>query len=247
MKIIHYIAAFLFLILSSCQDGASDCFKRNGDLIEIEYEVPPFREIHAFDGLNVYITQGDDYLVSVKAGDHIISDINVKSENGILTLTDEISCDWTRKYEPKEVFIQCPDLRVIYQNGHGHIRSEGTLSFDSLDIKPRYGQGNVTLSLNSKYTSVISHRNGTVTLAGKTNYLHVGLLYKTPIFDGKDFQAMHVDIMHNCNNSMHIYPIRTLSGRLQKKGNAYLYHMPEEINVEITGQGKIIDQSSGSS
>lgn len=242
-KILNLSLFFSFIILSSCQEGVSDCFKRNGDRIEIEYEVAPFRELHAFNGLKVFITQGDEYLVTVKAGEHIISDIKVKSEEGILSLTDEISCDWAREYEPKEVLVQCPDLRVIYQNGYGNIISNDTLFFDSLDIRPRYGQGNVTLALHSKYTAVVSHRNGTVTLTGKTNYLHVGLLFKTPIFDGKNFKAMHVDVMHNSNNSMHIYPIRTLRGRLQKKGNVYLYHIPGETNVEFTGQGKIIDKA----
>lgn len=240
-KIFNICIFFSFLIHSSCQEGVSDCFKRNGDRIAIEYEVAPFRELHVFNGLNVILSQGDDYLVTVKAGEHIISDINVKSEGGILSLTDEISCDWTKKYESKEVFVQCPDLRVIFQNGYGSIMSNGTLFFDSLDIRPRYGQGDVTLALQAKYTAVVSHRQGTITLNGETNYLHVGLLYKMPIFDGRNLKAMHVDVMHNSNNSMHVYPIQTLKGRLQKKGNVYLYHTPAKTNVEMIGQGKIID------
>lgn len=244
MKLTVYILIFLTLInLSSCQDGVSDCFKRNGGQTQILYEVAPFQQIHVFDGLNVFITQGDEYLVTVKAGEHIISDIQVKSENGILTLTDEISCDWARKYEPKEVFVQCPDLRVIYQNGYGNIMSTDMLSFDTIAIRPRYGQGNVTLDLNSQYIEVESHRNGTVTLTGNTNFLHVGLLYKTPIFDGKELKATNVEVVHNSNNNIHVYPVYSLQGRLTKKGNVYLYHLPDHIDVEVTGKGKIIDKS----
>lgn len=247
MRITIYILTFFtFLSFSSCQDSVSDCFKRNGDLTEIKYEVAPFHQVHAFDGLNVFITQGNEYLVTVRAGEHIISDIKVKNENGILTLADKISCDWARKYEPKEVFVQCPKLNVIYQNGYGNIYSTETLTYDTLHIRARYGPGNVTLDLDSKHIVVVSHRNGTVTLAGETDFLHVGLLHQTPIFDGKALKAQHVEVVHNCNNSIHLYPLHTLQGKLLKKGNVYLYHLPDHVDVKITGKGGIIDMSANS-
>lgn len=237
---------FALLIFAwSCGDsGIGDCFIRTGDQAEVVYDLEPFHQIDVFDGMEVYISEGPEYKVTVEAGEHIINHIEVKNEEGVLRLADNISCEWARKYEPKIVRITCPDLRTIYQNGFGNIISEDTLHFDSLEIRPRYGSGNVTLTLDSRYVFVESHRNGTITLSGKTEYLHVALLFYLPVFDGKKLIANRIHINHHCNNDMHLYPLRRLTGSMDMKGNAYLYHTPEEIQVKILGEGKIIDMTT---
>ncbi len=233
----------LFITYSGCREGLSDCFTRTGEQTTEETAVAPFRTLYVNDGLQVKLVQSSRYMVTVRAGSHIIGEIRAKSEDGMLTLTDEIDCDWSRRYESKEVTVSCPALRTVYQNGYGNITADETLAYDSLSILPRYGQGSVTLDLQAKYVEVTAHRNSTITLTGKTDYLLVNLMFETPVFDGRDLQAQQVDIAQNSNNHMYLYPIHSLRGRIMKKGNVYLYHQPELIQVDVRGKGKIIDRS----
>ena len=242
-RILCNIILICFFLFSGCQENLGDCFKRTGSRINRAYDTDAFHTLYIQDGLDVVLAQGNEYKVTVEAGSHIISEIKVRVTEDTLRLNDEISCDWARKYESKKVTVQSPDLRTIYQNGYGHLTAENTLTYDTLFILPRYGQGDVTLELDSKYLWVESHRNGTVTLSGKTDFLRVDFLDNNAIFDGRALQAKRIHMIQKCNNSLHLYPVLRLEGRLLEKGNVYLYHTPEEMEVEITGQGVIIDKT----
>ncbi len=245
MRLLTYCLLFVSLcICNSCQEGLSDCFKRTGVKTVREYSVPPFRTLYVNDGLQVTIVQKAPHQVTLVAGTHLISSIRVEVQDNVLMLSDDIGCDWARKYETKEVIVQSPDLRAIYQNGYGDITSLQTLTYDTLSIQPRYGQGNVHLDVQAKYVEVISHRNGTVTLTGQTDYLNVKFLDNNAIFNGKELEALNVDMAHHCNNSFHLHPVFSLRGRIAKKGDVYLYHWPEHQDVEITGKGRLIDVSA---
>ncbi len=237
-----FLLCCLFITYSGCREGLSDCFTRTGKQTAEETEVAPFRTLYVNDGLHIKLVQGSRYRVTVRAGSHIIGEIRATSEEGELMLTDEIGCDWSRRYEPKEVTVECPDLRTVYQNGYGSITADETLTYDSLSILPRYGQGSVTLDVQAKYVEVTAHRNSTVTLTGETDYLLVNLMFEMPVFDGRDLQAQKVDIAQVANNHMYLYPIHSLRGRIMKKGNVYLYHQPELIQVDVQGKGRIIDR-----
>lgn len=235
---------FVFLTVSSCTDSSiGDCFVRTGDRTTVTYELAPFHQLEVVDGLDVYLSEGTDYRVTVEAGGHIINHIKVEQQDGMLKLSDDISCEWARKYAPKVVRVQAPHLRAIHQHGFGNVVAEDTLHYDSLELRLRYGSGNIDLVLDNHYVAVESHRNGDITLTGNTRYLQVGLLYYMPIFDARQLRAHHVMINHHCNNDMHLYPIRRLTGQMDTKGNVYLYHMPQELRVNVLGTGQIIDVS----
>lgn len=242
----YILILIIFFCYSGCRDGLSDCFRSNGKEAISALEVAPFSEIHAYDGLQINITQGDDYLVTIKAGSNTISDIRVSSTNGILSIKDDISCEWSRKYEVKEVTIQCPDLRTIHQNGYGHIQSAAPLVLDSLLILAKIGNGDISLETETNYLKVRSARNGCITLKGQTKYLNVEYLSNNATFEGRNLLADQVKIFHKSNNSFHLFPISFLRGKLLKSGSAFLYHQPDIVNVEVTGKGKIIDLSGSS-
>lgn len=240
------LTPIIFFCYSGCRDGLSDCFRSNGKEAIRELAVAPFSEIHAYDGLQINITQGDGYLVTIKAGSNTISDIRVSNVNGILSIKDDISCEWSRKYEEKEVTIQCPDLRTIHQNGYGHIQSAAPLMVDSLLIIAKTGNGDISLKAETDYLKVRSARNGRITLEGQTKYLNVEYLSNNATFEGRNFLADQVKIFHKSNNSFHLYPISSLRGKLLKSGSVFLYHQPDIVSVEVTGKGEIIDLTASS-
>ncbi|WPP51420.1 head GIN domain-containing protein [Catalinimonas niigatensis] len=218
----------------------ADCTRKNGVMSETEYSFDPLHGIEVWDGLDVILHPSQEQKVVVKAGKNILPKIQLEEKEGMLTIRDQNTCNWNKSYESREVHLFLPKINMIIQNGYGHISSRDTIFSDSLLIEARVGSGSIDLMVNATQIEVVSSRYGTIILSGTVNTLDVKYLSNNAIFDGRSLKAEHTEIFHKSNNDFHLFPVHSLKGKLLMRGNAYLYKIPEEIDVEDTGQGEII-------
>jgi hypothetical protein len=240
-----FLPGFLFLagiLCFACTEDITDCSRRNGPFAEEILELPPISSLEAWDGLNIILHQANEQQVIVKGGKNVLSNIQLEVKEGMLIVRDENRCDWSRSYEERQVHLYLPKVDSIFQNGYGLISSADTLNLDKLQIEARIGSGEIDLLVSANKVNVISSRYGTIALGGKVNKLLVQYLSNNAIFDGRNLIAENIEIFHKSNNAFHLQPHNTLSGKLLWRGNVYLYHPPAQMELTISGEGRVIPQ-----
>ncbi len=237
---LHTTLLLVLLLTQGCLEDIENCAKRNGEITEISYDLDPIRGIEAWDGIDVVLYNSSEQQVLVRAGENIISRIGLQVEEGILTIKDNNQCDWSRRYQAREVHIFLPQVDFIFQNGFGKISSNDTIYASNLRIEARGGTGSIDLLVDAGQLGVYSWRYGTIKIGGKAELLKVQFHNNNAIFDSKDLIAEEISMVHKSNNAFHLRPKNLLKGTIRAKGNVYLYQKPGEIDVDITGSGKII-------
>jgi Putative auto-transporter adhesin, head GIN domain len=81
------IIGFVFI---SCE-RPSDCIESSGTTVLKEIPVMAFDYIKVYRGIEVIITQGNEYKVQIQAGENFIDNVEVKQEGTKLIFKDEAS------------------------------------------------------------------------------------------------------------------------------------------------------------
>lgn len=237
---LHRTLLLLLLLYQGCIEDLEKCSRRNGKMVELSYELPSIRGIEANDGINIFLYSSDEQKVIARAGEHVISQLELEVKEGILILQDNNKCNWSRQYQDREVHLYLPELVSINQNGYGSILSSDTIVSDQIRIAAQGGSGNIDLMIKTKHLDVYSWRYGTIKIAGATETLNVQFHNNNAIFDARNLATGQASIIHKSNNSFHLRAKKTLIGNLRAKGDLFLYTKPDVLDVNISGSGKII-------
>ena len=129
------ITFFFILILSSCdKQDTFDCIQSIGHHITKEFNTAHFDEILVNENIELTVKVGSLFSLKIQTGSNMMSDVNYKIKDGILILTDENRCNWVRSYAPTKVTVVAPSLKKITSNTQYEIKSEGVLTYPSLEL-----------------------------------------------------------------------------------------------------------------
>ena len=159
-------------------------------------------------------------------------------------LTSKLNtCFWSIGYTHPLVKIRNTSLEKVIQHGYGNVYSTDTLTVNRLSLQIEDASGGFDLVLNALAVDIVSNSLGPITLKGKTGRLSVGHYYSDGILYAKDLKVEFCYIQHYGSNRMELNVGDELSGVMQSLGNVLLYgQSPNTIDVDITGEGKIIEK-----
>ena len=233
-------------LLSCSKDKAPDCIKSAGSLVVATYTIDSFDKILVNENIELTITQGAEYQLRIEAGEHLISDVNYTIDNGLLTLTDNNSCNWVRRYNPTKIFVITPTLREIRSNTQYVIKSSGTLTFAELNLisenfnLDNISSGDFDLQIHNQNLSIVSNNLSQFYLSGSTDTLFIGFYAGTTGFFGANLEANHINIFHRSSHDMVVHPKESLTGELRSTGDLISVYAPEDVNVQELYTGKLI-------
>ena len=135
------IAFLLALFLSSCGFDISfgdfgNGKKGNGHVVTDTRKVTDdFTEISASEGLEVYITQADDFKIEVEADDNIIDLIGTDIKNGKL----RVHAIENIGNATKKIYVSLPDVTALHSSSGSYLSTENMVKADDLDIDSSSG------------------------------------------------------------------------------------------------------------
>lgn len=245
-KAFTFMIFTIALMINSCKkENLYDCFKTSNHVETKEREVSGFRKIRVEDKFDVFVTQGQEYKVTIEAGKDLHANIKTDVIDSILYLKNINKCNFMRN--PKKpnikIYITLPKLRYIRNGGVGSVTFLNRYIGDSLDI--RIGNsGDVSANVDVKYLATSTHGNGDLYLEGKvdfsshytngTNFLHFeNLTIKDKIIlNSYTIGDCFVNAPTNGVMEMEIW----------RSGNIYYSGTPSSISVKGTGKGSVIQQ-----
>lgn len=240
MKRALYII-LIFLSASSCQKfGVGDCFKNSGTIITETREASPFTKLHMKNNVDVFLSQDQQYSISVRAGKNIIPGIKTTISDNTLTIENNNNCNWIRNFEnPIEVYLGIPKLDSILYQSSGNLTSLNRIVGDSIQLDVIEGAGSINLEIEMIRSRFNLHY-GTVDLTVR-GYSHINYLYSGG-YGPADLHSLNTVFNYMTNNSTNDCFVRSslvLDVRIFNVGDVYYYGDPATITTEISGTGKL--------
>ena len=122
MKKIALLVSLSLIFLSSCIIGPSK--RGNGHVVEQNRKVSSFDAIKVGRGMNVYISQGNETKVVVKADENLLDVIHTEVDKNTLKITTTANI---RRATSKKVFVMIPEISAVTASAGSNVYSETTL------------------------------------------------------------------------------------------------------------------------
>ncbi|MBL6445520.1 DUF2807 domain-containing protein [Fulvivirga sp. 29W222] len=241
----RYFIVLLIILIYGCDSAnAPDCLQKAGRTTEVVLNVDPFNLLEVNSGLNVILEQGTEQLVTLNAGENLISDIHYEVSGNQLLIRNDNSCNWVRPYDFPIVKIIHPNISEIRLAGSGLISSSGTLNFPRLILISEDESGDFKLDLNCASLSIVSNDITNYYMSGTVENLKVMFASGDGRLEGNNLQVANANIFHRGTNDIIVYVTDELSGRIISTGDLiYVKTKPTVIDVSLENLGDLIDET----
>jgi len=154
------IALIMALLLSSCGFDINigdfgTGVKGNGDVVTENREITDdFTEVSASEGIEVFVTQANDFEISVEADENVIDLIGTDIKNGKL----RIHAIENIGRATKKVYVELPDVSLLSVSSGANLTTDNKIKTDKLEIEAFNGAlGKIEFEADDAY---IEARNG---------------------------------------------------------------------------------------
>ncbi len=246
MKRIIYILTIALLTTSCNNKNAPDCFQNSGDILQKEFRVADFTKITVFKNIELIVTDALEQSVIVETGEFLMDEIDVKVENGRLSLTDNNGCNLTRDYGLTKVYVSAPNLTEIRNSSQLTVRSEGVLNYDDLDLLSEdfsgdfYNVGIFDVEVNSINLIVVINNLTTTYIGGTATNIRINYASGDGRFEGRNLIVDNVSIFHRGTNDIIVNPQVSLTAELVSTGNVIVTNTPPTVTVSELFDGRVI-------
>ncbi|MDB5233388.1 MAG: hypothetical protein JWR44_381 [Hymenobacter sp.] len=226
--------------LTTCGPGhGTDCLKSTGTVITQRREVAPgLVTVRAFDNVDVRIVQDAQTFAEVRAGENLISDIELVRKGTTLEISNTSTCNWARSYDtPREVTLHLPRITNVYLQGQGNVSTVTQFQQDSLFFH-LIGAGDFNLDLKAKLLIVDQYELGDMTLRGSADEMNFTLGGSGRLFaSGLALKVCYFKMTRDSDGDAHVRATDVLDGTVAGNGTLYYGGSPAILGIRITGRG----------
>lgn len=233
--------------MSCDSDSAFDCIQAAGNTVQIEIEVTSFEKIIVHRDVELIISEGPEFEVTIESGENLINDIEVNVVNGQLELTDNNSCNFVREYGITKVFVTAPNIMEIRNSSQYEVSSVGILNYPDLKLisedfnaLQEFTVGDFRLQVNSTSIQIVSNNISSYYISGQSENLNIGFFAGAGRFEGADLIAQNIDVFHRGSNDMIVNPQQSLTGELRGTGDLISLNQPSIVEVHQFYIGQLI-------
>jgi hypothetical protein len=211
----------LMLLIGSCKKGGVFCYQPDGNITSQERIHSDFSKIALGMAADLYVTQGEEYAVSIEASNNLMEIIETKVSGTTLVIDLKRGKCIKNNYDVK-VYITLPDLQTLSISGSGDVFIPNKLITDDLKLDI---SGSGSLELDSLEANDLS-----TTISGS------GDLYITAI-DTIESQTIKI----SGSGEIHTFdvPAKDVSIRVSGSGECEVFAI-ETLEVDISGSGDVI-------
>ncbi len=164
------IALIIALFLSSCgfdiqigDFGSGE--KGNGNVVtETRPITQDFTKISAAEGLQVYVTQADEFMIKVEADDNIIDLIRTDIEAGKLRIHAEKNIGRATK----KIMVFLPEISALTASSGAQLKSENALKTNDLMVDGSSG-ANLSLELTAQELEIDASSGAHLEIEGEAD------------------------------------------------------------------------------
>jgi len=240
--------AIVFIFLACDSENGSDCFKKEGAIVQQDLDLATFTEIVVFERVQLFIAEGPEQKVIIESGENLINDVEVKVEGALLSIIDNNNCNFIRDYDITRVYVTSPNITKIRNSSSLEIKSIGVLSYPELTLFSEnyeneglyHNNGDFNLHLNVHQINVTSNGFATFRLNGNADKAFFGLYAANTRILAENLIVKELNLYHRSSNHMVVNPTESIQGEILNVGNVIAKNRPPIVAVEELFIGKLI-------
>ena len=234
-------AAFLFIIISvalgSCViDGWDQGISGNGNVVEETRNVSGFTGVHVSTGIDVYLSEGNDFEVTVEADENLMEMILTELKGDMLVVkTNRVNI---RRAKSKKVHVTLPELTELKISSAGDCEGQTPFTCDELRLGIS-SAGDLSLEVEAERIYVNISSSGDARIAGSTDLLDVSLSSAGDL-NAFDLIANKVDVDVSSAGDARVTATEEISMNASSAGNIYYRGDAKVVHSRSSSAGDII-------
>ncbi|HKI89073.1 MAG TPA: head GIN domain-containing protein [Draconibacterium sp.] len=227
------LASLSLVLLSSCIIGPWK--SGNGHVAEQTRKVSSFDKIKVSRGMNVYISQGSETKVMVKADENLLDIIRTEVDNHTLKIT---TTENIRRATSKRVDVTMPEISGITAVAGSNAFSENVLRSKSLEINGSAGS-NIKLEVDAGKINTSASAGSNIKLGGKVRSF-TGKASSGANIKAEELKAVQCNARTSSGANLWITVSDELEAHASSGGNIIYYGQPKTIDTESSSGGNIV-------
>jgi hypothetical protein len=232
-KVVILISLSLALLTSCIFIGPSK--KGNGHVVEQTRKISSFDKIKVSRGMNVYISQGNEIHVVVKADENLLDVIRTEVDNHTLKIS---ATENIRRATSKKVYVTLPEIYAVTAVAGSNVFSENVLHSEQLEVSSSAGS-NIKLEVDSDELNTSASAGSNIKLEGKTKSF-TGKASSGANIKAEELTTADCNARASSGANLWITVTETLEAKANSGGNVIYFGQPKTTNSESSSGGNIV-------
>ena len=239
MKRIAYLSIAVLLLLSSCViDGWNQGISGNGNVVKETRDLDGFTGVHISSGIDVYLSQGEEFEVVVEADENLQEVIVTKMEGKMLVVkTDRVNI---RNAKSKKVHIILPELTDLKISSAGDCVGKTAFYCDDLKISVS-SAGDLKLEVDADKIYLDISSSGDAELAGEADFFQANLSSAGDL-DAFDLIAARVEVSVSSAGDASVHATEEISMNASSAGSIYYRGDAKVVHSQSSSAGSIVSR-----
>lgn len=237
MKKVAFLSLILALSLSSCYfDGWGTGISGNGNVVDETRDVSGFTGVEVSTGIDVYLSQGNEFEVVVEADENLQDVILTELKGGNLVIrTDHVNI---RSAKAKKVHVTLPELTELKISSAGDC--EGQTPFQCKDLRLSISSaGDLSLEVVAERIDLDISSSGDARISGTASVLDASLSSAGDL-NAFDLVAGEVDVNVSSAGDARVHATEEISMTASSAGNIYYMGNAEVVHSNKSSAGSIV-------
>lgn len=228
----------LALIPVSCiyVDGWNQGITGNGNVEEEIRDISGFTGVHVSSGIDVYLSQDDDFEVRVVADENLMDVIETRVKGR--TLEVGTGHYGIRRARSKKVYVSLPELTELKISSAGDCNGQTPFACDDLQLGIS-SAGDLTLEVEADRIRLEISSSGDARLSGRVETFDVSLSSAGDLH-AFDLIAGKVDVTVSSAGDARVHATEEISMNVSSAGNIYYMGDARVVHSSSSSAGDII-------
>lgn len=225
-----------FLSFSCVYDGWNQGITGNGNVKEEIRNLSGFTGVHVSSGIDVYLSQDEDFEVRVVADENLMDVIETEVRGRMLEVGTERY--GIRRAESKKVYVTLPELNELKISSAGDCKAQTPFTCDDLRLEIS-SAGDLTLEVEADRIDLDISSSGDARLSGKAGSFDVSLSSAGDLH-AFDLVCEEVKVNVSSAGDARIHATEEISMDVSSAGNIYYMGDARVIHSRSSSAGDII-------
>lgn len=238
-RLAYLVVASLFLMSSCVIDGGKPGISGNGKVVEESRDIQGFTGIKVSSGIDVLLSQGNEFQVVVEADENLLDVIVTELEGHMLVV--DVDRYQIRNAKARMVHITMPEIEEIHVSSAGDCIGKTPIVSKNLRLNvSSAGDLNLEVDADRIYLDISS--SGDVELKGETGMLEANLSSAGDL-DAFDLDAVRVHVEVSSAGDASVFATEELSMSASSAGNIYYRGSAKVLRSNSSSAGRIINKN----
>ncbi len=242
ISVLFYFSTLLLTLYSCKKSEQRACFKSNGNESSLLIPLDSVHRFNLYKNLRYEIFQDTGRYIKVNGGENLIQLIDIKNENGIVSVNNTNKCNFLRSNEkPVVVEIHYPYFKEFYMEASDSVIFHDQIISDTLIVEIREGGGSARLDVQVQYLSInVTYGTGDYVLNGNASNAEVKI-QNNGFADASQFNASNIFVYNNSTGDLKI-DLENSDAFVVLDGTGDIYYTgnPDSIVFNNPGSGSLI-------